>query len=354
VVIDTLAAHLLAPYRTTDILLTSATGLFTAFVDFSSAINWVYLLSSLIVAFILYLSSRARTAVSWRELLRFMFPSAIYTHRSALLDYRFVAVDLTIKALIYVPLVSLCGAAAFWLVFKLVYAVAGNLGHVAIVAAWPRATLVVTVVVAVLAVDFCMFLAHYLQHKLPLLWCFHQVHHSAEVLTPITVFRKHPIEDLVFAIIAPALSGLGTALYFAVSGQEVATPKVLGAGVGQVIAFMTAYHLRHSHLWLSYGPVLNRIFISPAQHQIHHSKDPRHWDRNYGFLFAFWDSLFGSLYVPRHRETFEIGLVGGAPADFSTVARLYSLPFAKALRLLRGRVEVTSRRARRARSDYSG
>ena len=49
----------------------------------------------------------------------------------------------------------------------------------------------------VLAIDLAVWLTHYLQHKVVVLWQFHQVHHSAEVLTPMTVYRMHPV-DLFF------------------------------------------------------------------------------------------------------------------------------------------------------------
>ena len=48
--------------------------------------------------------------------------------------------------------------------------------------------------------DFSKFLVHMLMHKIKFLWCFHKIHHSAEVLTPMTVFRTHPIEGIIFVL----------------------------------------------------------------------------------------------------------------------------------------------------------
>ncbi len=75
---------------------------------------------------------------------------------------------------------------------------------------------------------------------------------------------------------------------------------------------------------------MSRLFISPAQHQIHHSTDPKHWNKNFGYIFAFWDLFSKTLYVPEHRETLEFGVPGSNAADFSTVPRMYLLPFKKA------------------------
>ena len=54
-------------------------------------------------------------------------------------------------------------------------------------------------------------------------------------------------------------------------------------------------HLRHSHIWLSWGDRIEGWLISPAQHQLHHSVEPRHFDRNLGSALAIWDRWFGTL-----------------------------------------------------------
>jgi sterol desaturase/sphingolipid hydroxylase (fatty acid hydroxylase superfamily) len=70
--------------------------------------------------------------------------------------------------------------------------------------------------------------------------------------------------------------------------------------------------LQHSHVWLSYGPILEHLLISPAQHQIHHSRLDAHHGRNFGTTLALWDWLFGTLYVIRGREDLSFGLDGVA------------------------------------------
>ena len=75
--------------------------------------------------------------------------------------------------------------------------------------------------------------------------------------------------------------------------------------------------------------------MSPAQHQIHHSADPRHYDRNMGLVFAFWDWLAGTLYVPEGREEVRFGLADGEHREYDSVGRLYGLPFVKAARRFR-------------------
>ena len=56
-----------------------------------------------------------------------------------------------------------------------------------------------------------------------------------------------------------------------------------------------AGNLRHSPFWLRFPAWLERWFLSPAQHQLHHSADPVHYDANYGTWLAIWDRMMGRL-----------------------------------------------------------
>jgi sterol desaturase/sphingolipid hydroxylase (fatty acid hydroxylase superfamily) len=83
------------------------------------------------------------------------------------------------------------------------------------------------------------------------------------------------------------------------------------ANAGYVIFNAAGSNLRHSHIWLSYGPRWEHIFISPAQHHIHHSSDKKHFNKNYGEVFAFWDWMFGTLYVTDGQEHLTFGVADG-------------------------------------------
>src|SRR5690606_24355142 len=91
---------------------------------------------------------------------------------------------------------------------------------------------------------------------------------------------------------------------------------------------------RHSHIWLNYPEWLSHIFISPAQHQIHHSTEVRHFDKNLGLIFAFWDKLFGTLYVPKGYEKFSFGINKKKPNPFNNVWDMYVQPFRGAWQLV--------------------
>jgi sterol desaturase/sphingolipid hydroxylase (fatty acid hydroxylase superfamily) len=187
-----------------------------------------------------------------------------------------------------------------------------------------------TFVLAVLLMDFGFFLSHYLMHRIPVLWHFHQVHHSAVVLTPVTVYRVHPLEGMVNGIVSAAVGALAAACYTSLSDQHLNFASLFGLNIITFAFFLGGNVLRHSHIWLSYGSWLSWILISPAQHQIHHSSAEKHWNKNFGYIFAVWDICFGSLYIPESREGLRFGIPNLDPAEFSTVSRLYFRPFRNA------------------------
>jgi sterol desaturase/sphingolipid hydroxylase (fatty acid hydroxylase superfamily) len=187
-----------------------------------------------------------------------------------------------------------------------------------------------------LARDLGVYAAHALQHRLPVLWAFHEVHHTTTALTPLSALRVHPVDDVVSYLAVTVLSGLVTAGFRFAYGDAV-TSQAFAATSLIVLGFhLAGHHLRHSHVWLSYGPRLGRLLVSPAHHQVHHSRAPRHWNRNLGQFLAVWDALFGTLYVPgREPEPIEYGVSEREDARFDSLARLYLLPFVDAGRALR-------------------
>ena len=71
-------------------------------------------------------------------------------------------------------------------------------------------------------------------------------------------------------------------------------------------------HLQHSQVWIPVTGLAGRIIYSPAHHQIHHSTDPTHYNKNLGLSLAVFDWLFGTLHIPKKREKKLIfGVSGG-------------------------------------------
>ena len=105
---------------------------------------------------------------------------------------------------------------------------------------------------------------------------------------------------------------------------------VFGASVGVVIFHSLGSNLRHSHVKIRYPKIIERILISPGQHQIHHSTEKKHFDKNFGVAFAIWDLMFGSL-VLSEKASHKFGL----KTQFGSkqgIMHLYIEPFKVALK----------------------
>jgi len=156
--------------------------------------------------------------------------------------------------------------------------------------------------------DWSRFLVHRAAHRYAWLWAFHKVHHSAEVLTPLSFHRLHPVESLILhlrgVLVTGALGGLaywlwrGEATLWTIAGVE-GLGFVLNAAVG---------NLRHSHVWIRFPAPVERWLLSPAQHQLHHSVVPAEREANYGTWLAAWDRLAGSWRPAGARPPVAFGL----------------------------------------------
>jgi sterol desaturase/sphingolipid hydroxylase (fatty acid hydroxylase superfamily) len=94
-------------------------------------------------------------------------------------------------------------------------------------------------------------------------------------------------------------------------------------------------HLQHSHLWIAVTGPLGRVVISPAHHQIHHSTNPKHFNKNFGSCLAIWDWIFGTLHIPnRDREHLTFGVDSAKPHHHTVVGGMLT-PFAMAWKRLR-------------------
>lgn len=286
-------------------------------------IFFLYLATAVAIAFLAYNAAPERRGRSvLAGFLRHCFPKKVYAHSSAWVDYKYFIVNRIAFPILFAPMVLSTAAASGW-TGELLTLVRGPADPGLSSGIW--ASVLMTLLV-VLAMDAGVFAAHYLQHKVPLLWEFHKVHHSAEVLTPITAYRMHPVDNLLTGTLSGLFTGAVHGAFGYLFADSPGVFMVFGLNVGVFAFYLAGYNLRHSHVWLSYPRAVSHVFISPAQHQIHHSRDPKHFDKNLGFIFAFWDWPAGTLYVPRGREELRYGLGAGEHRRFDSVWNLFFLP----------------------------
>ena len=291
---------------------------------------WPYLLIALTVAFGFYCWRWRREGLGTpAAFARRYFSGRIWAHPSSQADYAYYLVNAVLYPILVAPLI-VSGAAVG-------SAVEAGLAHVfgpmtAPLVGQAAARALYTVLFFV-AYDGARYLGHSLLHDVPILWQFHKLHHSAEVLTPFTNFRAHPVELLVMGAAPNLATGLVSGVVWYLEADAIGFYTFLGLHVF-LLLFNTIANLRHFEVWISFGPVLNRWLISPAHHRIHHSSEARHFGRNRGFELAIWDRMCGTLYVPGEEEEFRLGLGDGTDGAWHGVGRMYGWPCRYALALL--------------------
>jgi sterol desaturase/sphingolipid hydroxylase (fatty acid hydroxylase superfamily) len=169
-------------------------------------------------------------------------------------------------------------------------------------------------ILAVVVLDFSFYVAHVAMHKLPAFWRYHAVHHSDPVVDVTTTIRQHPVEGVIrYVFMATFAAGFGVSIgAFAV----YRTWSVLNG------------LLEHANLRVprALDRALALITTWPNMHKVHHSRDVRETDTNYGNIFSWFDRLFAT-YTPSARgETVVCGLDGCDDAATQTTTGLLALP----------------------------
>ena len=185
-----------------------------------------------------------------------------------------------------------------------------------------------------LGYEFGYYVDHYLKHKIPFLWAFHKTHHTAEVLTPLTVFRVHPVDTLIFVDIVAVAIGLSHGVFTYFAGRNAGVYLIENTNVITVVFLFLLAQLQHSEFWIPLTGVAGRILLSPAHHQIHHSLDPAHYNRNLGSFLAIWDWMFGTLTIPQKQSPHLKFGVAGTGRDPHRISGLLLDPGAEAMTVL--------------------
>lgn len=274
-----------------------------ASLDPSRRTYWLFLLLALFVAVaVIVMQSKQFVPVIW---LRQFFSRQYLFSPSSRVDFFYWLLNGFIKLLIIVPLAG--GHLVFTLfVVRFLYDFLGEVRN-PIVLALPVLILLYTLVFLILE-DASRYGLHRLMHQVPFLWRFHKTHHSATVLTPFTLYRVHPVEMTLYYLRSTFVFGVVSGIFIYIWGGDVKGWQILGVDAIGFLFNLAAANLRHSHIWLSFG-VFERWLISPAQHQIHHSANPIHFNQNYGSVLAIWDRLFDSWRAAGKREPLSFGLV---------------------------------------------
>lgn len=152
---------------------------------------------------------------------------------------------------------------------------------------------ILTWVVALFVVDFLAYWHHRLSHEVNFMWAAHIVHHQSEELNITTVFRvsAFAVINRTFFWIWLPLIGFSPAL---------STSVILCVGLFQFVT--------HTRLVGKLG-VLEYLFVTPSHHRVHHARNDKYIDKNYGHVFIIWDKMLGT-FEPETEEA-EFGIISG-------------------------------------------
>lgn len=170
-------------------------------------------------------------------------------------------------------------------------------------------------VLAVLLLDYTLYVWHVLTHRVPALWRFHLVHHADLDLDATTALRFH-FGELFVSVVWRAAQVLA----IGVSPQSLS--------VWQSLLFVSIlFHHSNVRLPLEIERRLNLILVTPRMHGIHHSNVRAERDANWSSGLTLWDRLHGTLRLNVPQEGIEIGVAAYRAPEELGLFRLLKLPF---------------------------
>ncbi|MDK9557016.1 sterol desaturase family protein [Marinobacter sp. M216] len=324
---------------------------FTGIFDLNGRFGVFFLCVSYAVAYGLFRFRKHRGQTDAPSFWQFIGGRSVNLHRSALLDYQYYLVRAILKVALVLPAVALVDpliltSGDYIAFFNNLWGARPEMGN----------NLALSLLYGLgvfLVQDFKHYWVHRAFHS-RWLWEFHKVHHSAPVLVPVTASRIHFVEKIVERLATALCIGLYAGIFWYLCGGEINRYTLFGVTYLVFVFNALAANLRHSHVWLSFGPNLEHILNSPAQHQIHHSDAPRHFNKNFGTNLSLWDWMFGTLYTTTNNP--EPIRFGTGALDQERYLTLYSLivtPFVELARRLRRPVSARPGSAGPENSPYS-
>ena len=301
-------------------------------------VSIIYLSSAIFVAILwnIAIAKKLSPNLIWVTLSN-LFSKDIWTSKSCYADYGFFFINKIIMTILSPMLLARITITTSLFFYLHQFSPAGN-GALSSLPYWvgPVAYLITLFVFD----DISRYFVHRALHTVPCLWAFHKIHHSAEKLTPITVLRTHPIEGLVFFFRATFVQAITISLFVFLFAKKIDLIDIYGVNIILFIFNISGANLRHSHFPITYGKFIEKIFISPAQHQIHHSLKSQHRNKNFGAILAIWDAIFGSLEFGSQAIQLKFGLSEKRGAQNHKLSFLYFSPFLEIYNILRSTIRT--------------
>ncbi len=281
--------------------------------DPNKRLFWIYIISSIVLAIVYFYIGKKNTRV--------IMSSKLWLHPSAKLDYYYFFLSYFINIFLLVPFIVSAKTIAFS-TNKFLFLHFDYFDNT--IFSYSQIVLLYTITLFLVS-DFTRYWLHRFLHTIPILWEFHKVHHSAKVLTPITFYRVHPVENFLFGLRYSLSIGFVTGIFIYFFGAMIDIYTVVGVNVFLFAFSIFGANLRHSHVPFSYFAFIEKWLMSPKQHQIHHSR--KHFDKNYGGFVSIWDRMFGSLQLSNEVPILKFGLRKNQMGDYTSLKSLIFRPF---------------------------
>jgi len=175
----------------------------------------------------------------------------------------------------------------------------------------PGLEILAMIFVPLLLHDLWFYWVHRIEHKVPLFWMFHRIHHSDERMNTTTYTRDHFLQNGLLRAFFPTFTlGLLVDLDLTQAGR---------AAFYSTLFLVVLSMFYHSAIRVRL-PWLDRILVTPQVHRIHHSTNPQHFNRNFADALPIFDILFGTYHRPGKDEFAATGLGPEFPAPRSVWA----------------------------------
>jgi sterol desaturase/sphingolipid hydroxylase (fatty acid hydroxylase superfamily) len=176
---------------------------------------------------------------------------------------------------------------------------------------------------AVVLLDYTLYIWHMLTHRAPFLWRFHSVHHVDLDLDASTALRFHFGE-----IAVSVLWRAGQVMVIGVSPRSLAAWQTM-------LALSIMFHHSNVRLPISVERKLCRLIVTPRMHGIHHSIVPEEVNSNWSSGLTLWDWLHGTLKLNVRQQEITIGVAAIRDPEEAGLAKMLRMPFEHQRDLLR-------------------
>jgi len=238
----------------------------------------------------------------------FALERLIPLRRSGLVLWTRLVVNLTLSALSYLTAAAIVRPST---IGTLGWAQAAPFGLLRLVSlpAWAE------LLVGLLLLDLTFYYWHVANHRISMLWRFHNVHHIDPELDVSTGFRFHFGEVLLSTFFR-----VGQVAMLGISFATFATYEL-------IFQANTLFHHSNTRLPIRLERRLNALLVTPRMHGIHHSQVRCEANSNFGVVFSCWDRVHRTIGLNIPQARIVIGIAGYSAPEDNRLARALLMPF---------------------------